>query len=386
MTFPMHHNRMVASWVYRVNTCTKGKELNLLDAERIFTALERSDQLDLAEVSSPAGHLGKEYLMPLLRIRPKFLKDVSSLDPSIIILGEKVSAPIGISPTSLQKLAHVEGECATAKAAEAMGVVYTLSTRATCTIEEIAAAAPNAVKWFQLYINKNQDIAKQLVQRAEKAGFKAIIVTVDVPTLGLRFSDTRNKIAWSEHLKSLNVDDGNYREFFDNVPKIGMHKVLEESANNTLTWTDIKWLQSLTKLPILLKGILTAEDALKAAEIGVAGVIVSNHGGRQLDSVPASIEALPEIVKAVGDKLEVYVDGGFREGTDVFKALALGAKMVFLGRPFVWGLTYDGERGVKKALEILLNEFQNVLSLTGCRSVSDITRDMVIHENYYSHL
>ncbi|KAF2880613.1 hypothetical protein ILUMI_25553 [Ignelater luminosus] len=320
------------------------------------------------------------------RIRPKFLKDVSRRNMSTVVLGAKVSMPIGIAPTAMQRMAHPEGECANAKAAQSMGTIFTLSTIATSSIEEVADAAPLAIKWFQLYIYNDREVTRSLVKRAEKAGFRALVLTVDAPIFGLRLADIRNNFTLPPHLKLANFVGHKATDVCTAEKGSGISEYVNKLFDATLEWKDIKWLQSITTLPIVLKGILTAEDAIKGAELGIAGILVSNHGGRQVDGVPAPIEALPEIVKAVGDKVEIYVDGGFREGTDVFKALALGAKMVFLGRPAIWGLAYAGEDGVKKVLNLLKNELDHTLALTGCTSPEDITSDMVVHEQYYAHL
>ncbi|KAK4879617.1 hypothetical protein RN001_007763 [Aquatica leii] len=320
------------------------------------------------------------------RIRPRMMRNVTDRDLSITVMGEKVAMPIGIAPTAMQKMAHPEGEAATAMAAQEKGVIYILSTIATTSIEEIATVAPNAIKWFQLYVYKDRGITKQLIQRAEKAGFKALVLTVDAPVFGLRLSDVRNKFTLPSHLKFANFEGTVNVEINEDVTGSGINKYVSNAFDTSLTWDDLKWLRSITKLPILLKGILTAEDAIKAADLGVVGIIVSNHGARQVDSVPASIEVLPEIVKAVGDRMEVFIDGGFREGIDVFKALALGAKMVFVGRPVLWGLSYDGQRGVKKVFDMLENEFDNTMTLTGCATVKDIIPDMVVHKSYYSRM
>ncbi|GJQ67426.1 hypothetical protein Trydic_g8287 [Trypoxylus dichotomus] len=321
-----------------------------------------------------------------LRIKPRFLTDVSKRNLSTTVLGYKISMPIGVSPTAMQRMAHPEGECANARAAEASGTIFILSTIATSSIEEIAEAAPNCLKWFQLYIYVDREVTKNLVRRAEKAGFKALALTIDTPFFGLRLADVRNKFSLPPHLRFANFAGEKSTKINIKVEGSGLNNYVEKLFDASLTWDDVKWLQSITSLPIILKGILTKEDAQIAASMGVAGILVSNHGARQVDGVPASIEALPEIVAAVGDKLEIYLDGGITDGTDVLKALALGAKMVFVGRPALWGLAYGGEAGVKKVLDILKKEFDFALALTGCRTPRDITRSMVVHESYYSKI
>ncbi|XP_030767950.1 hydroxyacid oxidase 1 [Sitophilus oryzae] len=321
------------------------------------------------------------------KLRPRCLRDVSKRDLSTTVMGQKVSIPVGISPTAMQRMAHPEGECANVRAAQAMGTVFILSTIATSSVEEVAEAAPQCTKWFQLYIYKDRELTKSLVRRVEKAGFKALALTVDTPIFGLRLADMRNKFQLPSHLKLANFI-GSKASVTNEKGKLTGSAIndLGSLFDATLDWRDIAWLKSITKLPIVLKGILTAEDAIIAADVGIAGILVSNHGARQVDGTSSTIEALDEISKAVGDRVEIYLDGGVTDGTDIFKALALGAKMVFVGRPALWGLAYGGEEGVKKVLGILKTEFDYTLALTGCASIGDIKRNMVVHESYYSRL
>ncbi|KAF7269085.1 hypothetical protein GWI33_017842 [Rhynchophorus ferrugineus] len=321
------------------------------------------------------------------KIRPRCLRDVLKRDMSTTVLGKKVSMPIGVSPTAMQRMAHPEGECANARAAQSMGTVFILSTIATSSIEEIAETAPNLTKWFQLYIYKDRELTKSLVRRAEQAGYEALALTVDTPMFGLRLADMRNKFQLPPHLRLANFIG--YKATVTNEEGKLTGSAMNDLGNlfdASLDWGDISWLKSITRLPIILKGILTVEDALLAAKVGVAGILVSNHGARQVDGTPASVEALAEIAPAVGDKLELYLDGGVSDGTDVFKALALGARMVFMGRPSLWGLAYDGENGVRKILNIVKTELDYAMALTGCATIEDIKRDMVVHESHYSKL
>ncbi|KAK0179654.1 hypothetical protein PV327_005388 [Microctonus hyperodae] len=273
------------------------------------------------------------------------------------------------------------------KAAEAVGTIFIQSTISTCSVEEIAKAAPNAIKWFQLYVYYDRDITLDLIKRIEHAGFKAIVLTVDTPIFGVRRADVRNKFVLPSHLKLANFN-GNLSTKINNAKAgSGLNEYVTNLFDDSLSWQDIDWLISITQLPIIVKGILTAEDALLAADKGVKAIIVSNHGARQIDGTPATIDVLPEIVKVVGGRVEIYLDGGIRQGTDVFKALALGAKMVFIGRPMIWGLAQGGEKGAKAVLELMKKDIDQTFALTGCRSVADITRNMVVHESYYySHL
>ncbi|XP_029671928.1 peroxisomal (S)-2-hydroxy-acid oxidase GLO5 isoform X2 [Formica exsecta] len=339
------------------------------------------------------GGAGEEYSLKWnreafknYRIRPRFLRDVSKRDISTTVLGHKVSMPLGVAPTAMQRMAHPDGECANARAAQTAGTIFILSTISTSSIEEVAKAAPDGIKWFQLYIYIDRNVTLNLIRRAERAGFKALVLTIDAPFFGDRRADIKNKFALPSHLRFANFEDELSQRI--NTAKTGssLNEYVTALFDASLSWDDVKWLKRTTTLPIILKGILTAEDARLAVENGVDGIIVSNHGARQIDSVPATIEALPEISKAVGDQVEVYMDGGVTQGIDVLKALALGAKMVFFGRPMLWGLTYNGEKGASAILELMKREIDLAFALTGCASLKDITRDMVIHASYYSCL
>ncbi|CAH2229897.1 hydroxyacid oxidase 1-like [Pararge aegeria] len=322
-----------------------------------------------------------------LRIRPKCLVGLKNCDLSTTVLGEKVTMPLGISPTAMQRMAHPDGETANVKAAEAQGVIYTLSTIATSSIEEVADAAPNAVKWFQLYIYNDREVTRKLVMRAEQAGFKALALTVDTPLFGIRRADIRNKFTLPSHLRLANFDGHMSTKIHNAGNGSGLSHYVEGLFDKTLSWDDIKWLKSITKLPIVAKGILRGDDAVKAVEAGCSGILVSNHGARQLDGVPSTIEVLPEIVDAVKDyNVEVYLDGGVTTGTDVYKALVLGAKMVFVGRPALWGLAVGGQDGVQRMLSIFRNELEYTFQIAGTPTVADITTDMVRHESAYSRL
>nr|CAD7262176.1 unnamed protein product [Timema shepardi] len=341
-----------------------------------------------------------------LLIRPRCLRDVSQCDASTTVLGNKVAMPVGVSPTAMQRMAHPDGECANAKGYQlnnknlpvsvvegSKGVTLVLDRPAddgetgfkipllvrwvpylfsallsTSSIEEVAAAAPNTIKWFQLYIYKDRDVTRQLVERAERANFKALVLTVDASLFGIRRSDVRNKFTLPPHLTLANFTNEKATDVNKSEKGSGINEYVASLFDSKITWEDVKWLKRITKLPIVLKGILTAEDAVIGADLGVAAILVSNHGARQVDTTPASIEALPEIVRAVEGRVEVYLDGGVRGGTDVFKALALGARMVFMGRPPLWGLVHSGQEGVKDVLAIVKWEFDTTLALTGSYS------------------
>uniref|UniRef100_A0ABM5GNF5 2-Hydroxyacid oxidase 1 isoform X1 n=2 Tax=Pogona vitticeps TaxID=103695 RepID=A0ABM5GNF5_9SAUR len=302
-----------------------------------------------------------------LKLYPRMLRNVSVLDLSTSVLGQRVSMPICVAATAMQCMAHADGEIATARACRSMGTGMMLSSWATSSIEEVAVAAPEGTRWLQLYIYKDREVTKSLVQRAEKAGYKGIFVTVDTPFLGKRFDDIRNRFQLPPHLrmKNFETNDLAFSSEKGYGEDSGLSVYVAEAIDPSINWEDLDWLRGLTSLPIVAKGILRGDDAKEAVKRGVNGILVSNHGARQLDGVPATIEVLPEIVEAVEGKVEVFLDGGVRKGTDVLKALAFGARAVFIGRPVIWGLAYQGEEGVKEVLQILKEEFQLAMALSG---------------------
>ncbi|KAH8418686.1 hypothetical protein KR222_010619 [Zaprionus bogoriensis] len=318
-----------------------------------------------------------------LRLRPRCLRDVSQLDTSCEVLAQHLEWPLGIAPVAMQKMAHADGEIATARAAGLVGSVFILSTLSTTSIEDLAAHAPDTCKWFQLYIHKDRGLTEQLVHRAEQSGFKALVLTIDAPVFGQRRADVRNRFSLPDHLRLANLDDERAKGVVSALGGSGLNEYVISQFDPSNTWQDVKWLRGKTRLPIVVKGVLTSEDAELAREYGCEGIIVSNHGGRQLDTTPASIEALPEVVNAVGNDLSVMIDGGIMQGSDMFKALALGAKMVFIGRPAIWGLACDGQRGVEQLLRILKEDFETTMALAGCRAIADIQASMVQHESTY---
>ncbi|XP_012484780.1 glycolate oxidase [Gossypium raimondii] len=308
--------------------------------------------------------------------RPRILIDVSKIDMMTTILGFRISMPIMVAPTGMQKMAHPEGECATARAASDAGTIMTLSSYANSSVEEVASTG-SGIRFFQLYVHKDRNLVAQLVRRAERAGFKAIALTADTPRLGRREADIKNRFTLPPYLTLKNfegLDLGKIVKTDDS----GLASYGANQIDQSLSWKDVKWLQTITSLPILVKGVLTAEDTKLAIEAGAAGIIVSNHGARQLDYVPATIMALEEVVKAAQGKVPVFLDGGVRRGTDVFKALALGASGIFIGRPVVFALAVDGEAGVRKVLQMLHDELELTMALSGCRSLKEITRNHVV--------
>ncbi|XP_053202182.1 2-Hydroxyacid oxidase 1-like isoform X1 [Panonychus citri] len=322
-----------------------------------------------------------------LRIRPRFFnKDVSQIDMRTKVQGQQIAFPIGVSPTAMQRMANPIGEIGTARACREMNTVYTMSTLATWSVEDVAREAPGGLKWLQLYIYKDREVSLRLVRRAEAAGFKALVVTVDLPIMGQRYDDMRNKFVLPEHYKLANFSD-ELAAMEKDHQGFGFQNYVTDAFDATLTWKDVEWFKNQTRLPLIVKGILTAEDAILAVDHGASGIVVSNHGARQLDTVPTSIEVLPEIVRAVGHKVEIYLDGGIRSGTDVLKALALGAKMVFIGRPAIWGLACGGESGVIKVLQIIKQELKVAMALSGCPTLEDITPSLICRSNsFWSNL
>ena len=272
-------------------------------------------------------------------------------------------------------------------------MLMVLSTASTTSLEDVATAqTPAGNLWFQLYVFKDRNLSASLVKRAERAGFKALVVTVDTPIVGHRLIDMKNKFTLPSNLKLANFEGSKQENMADmEVPSdfnaSRLHYYIGKNLDQALVWDDIAWLQSVTSLPIFVKGILTGEDSERAILHGASGIIVSNHGGRQLDSVPSTIMALPGVVKSVKGRVPVIVDGGIRRGTDVFKALALGANMVLIGRPVVYGLTVGGEKGLNHVVDILDTELQRTMALAGCPTLKTINRSLVRHrQEFISHL
>ena len=279
------------------------------------------------------------------------LVDVSQTTAATSVLGTEVSFPVLVAPMAFQGLAHPDGERATARGAAAAETIMCLSTLSTVGLEEVAEAALDGKRWFQLYWGPDRTKVQDLLARAETAGYRAIVVTVDLPEVGRRERDLRTGFETPASLSDVTDD--------------------------SLTWRDLEWLRAQTTLPVLVKGILTGEDAVLATEAGVEGIVVSNHGGRQLDGVAASLDALPEVVEAVGERTVVLMDGGVRRGTDVVKALALGAQAVLVGRAALYGLAVDGAGGVERVLTMLRDEVELALALCGCASPADVARSHV---------
>jgi 4-hydroxymandelate oxidase len=299
-----------------------------------------------------------------LKLRPRVLQDVARVDTRVSLLGRELSFPILLAPTAYHRALHPEGELATAKGAGSAGATWVVSTATTTTLEEIGRAA-TAPLWFQLYVQPDRGVTQELVQRAEGNGCQALCLTVDTPVQGARDRQTRARFALPAGVTA------------PYMTQLRSRTVSDTRRGFAVTWKDVEWLRSVARVPLLLKGILTAEDADRAIAAGVQGIIVSNHGARNLDTLPATIEALPEVVDRVGGRVPILVDGGVRRGTDVLKAVALGATAVLIGRPYCYGLSVGGAAGVQRVVEILRAELEMALQLTGRRSLGELDRSAV---------
>lgn len=341
--------------------------LNVADFER-----EAERRLDPGALGYFVGGAGDEATLrdnvaafARRRLRPRVLVDVGGVTTETTVLGRSVSMPLLVAPTAFQRLAHPDGELATARAAAQAGTIMCQSTLSSIRPAEVAAAVPGARLWFQLYWSTDRGFTGDLVGEVVESGFEAIVLTVDFPRAGRRERDLRAAFAPPDDLPAPNVPRPPEREAF--------HVDLGAIVDATLTWRDLEWLRGRSPLPLVVKGILTAEDALLAVEHGADAIVVSNHGGRQLDGVSATLDALPEVVGAAGDRAEVLLDGGIRRGGDVLKALGLGARATLAGRAVVWGLAVGGQEGVERVLGLLREEIALALTLLGCPTPADVT-------------
>jgi 4-hydroxymandelate oxidase len=311
-----------------------------------------------------------------LALRYRVLVDVSRRDLSVALLGIRSPAPLVIAPMAFQRLAHPDGELAMARAAGGLGLPMTVSTFSTETLEAVRAAS-GAPLWFQLYVHQDRGITRGLVERAAAAGYAALVLTVDVPEIGRRERDERNGFRLSPALRVANFLPGASDPLQQEDAGSGLASFVTGMRDASLSWRDLEWLAGIAPLPLLIKGVVRADDARRAVEHGAAGVVVSNHGGRQLDTAVASLRALPAVAEAVGGSVLVMVDGGIRRGTDVLKALALGAHAVMVGRPLLWGLALEGEAGARRVLQLLWNELDLAMALAGAPTLADITADLL---------
>lgn len=331
-----------------------------------------------------------------IKLRQRVLVDMTDRTLETTMIGQKVSMPVALAPTGLTGMQHADGEILAAQAAEEFGVPFTLSTMSICSIEDVAAATTKPF-WFQLYVMRDRDFVMSLIDRAKEAGCSALVLTLDLQILGQRHKDLRNGLSappkfTPKHIYQMATRPswclgmlGTKRRTFGNI--VGHAKGVgdlsslaswtNEQFDPRLSWKDVAWIKERWGGKLILKGILDKEDAAMAAETGADAIIVSNHGGRQLDGAPSSIAALPGIVDAVGDKIEIHLDGGIRSGQDVLKALCLGAQGTFIGRPFLYGLGALGKPGVTKALEIIRNELDITMALCGKRDIKDAGPDLL---------
>lgn len=310
-----------------------------------------------------------------LMLRPRVLQDLAGGHTQLSLFGQSFLHPIVLAPVAFQALVHSEAEMATALGASAMQAGMVVSTQATTLLEDIAGAATGPL-WFQLYIQPDRDFTRDLVLRAERAGYQALVVTVDAPVNGLRNREQRSGFAFPAGIEAVNLRG--MRGLPPQRGQAGSQILLgSDLLNAAPTWQDLAWLKSLTRLPVLVKGITTAEDAARAVAEGMDGIIVSNHGGRTLDGLPATLDVLPEVVAAVDGRVPVLMDGGIRRGGDVFKALALGAKAVLVGRPYIYGLAAAGATGVSHVLYLLRAELEVTMALAGCRDLAAISPQAV---------
>lgn len=295
-----------------------------------------------------------------LRLRPRVLRDVASLDTTVTLLGRKLPFPILLAPTAYHRAIHAEGELATAKGAGAAGATWVVSTATTTSLEDIARVATSPL-WFQLYVQPDKGVTQDLVQRAERAGCQALCLTVDTPVQGARNRQTRAKFALPNGVTAPYMTQLN-----------SGRAITDTQRGVVMTWKDVEWLRSIAHVPVLLKGILNPDDAERAVDAGASGILVSNHGARILDTAPATIDALPAVAKRVRGRIPVLVDGGIRRGTDIVKAIALGATATLIGRPYCYGLAIGGATGVQRVIEILRGELEMAMKLMGCRTLQEV--------------
>lgn len=372
------------------------QELEAILNLREFEALA-AEQMDQAAFDYIYGGAGDELTLAYneaafarYRLRPRVLVDVSEVDTAAHYLGQPVRLPVGIAPMAFQQFAHPDAEIASARAAARAGALFCLSTMSSRSLEDVAAAADDAgdgPRWFQLYVHRDRGVSAELVARAQAAGYGAIVVTVDLPVAGMRERDLRNALGYPQVFGNFGprAAAGDAAAAPGDAPAAGaaageegpLAAVVGAFNDASFGWADLAWLRGLSGLPLVIKGILTAEDAALAVGHGASGVVVSNHGGRQLDRAPASIDVLEELVEAVGGKAEVYLDGGVRRGIDVLTALALGATGVFIGRPFAYALAVGGEAGVSRALELIGAELKADMALLGVTGQADLRKEHV---------
>ncbi|WP_234336443.1 alpha-hydroxy acid oxidase [Streptomyces sp. NRRL S-920] len=345
--------------------------LCLADVEHAAAAVLPADVRDFISGGSGAETTldANRAALDRVFVIPRVLRDVSRCTTETTLLGRPARMPVAVAPVAYQRLVHPEGELAAVRAAHAAGVPFTASSLTSVPVERLTATG--AAVWFQLYWLRASGHAFDLVARAEEAGVEAIVLTVDVPWMGRRLRDMRHRFALPDHVRAAHLAAGpSAAHRAPAGPSSALAAHTDAAFSASLTWASVAALRERTRLPLVLKGVLAPEDAVRAAECGVDAVVVSNHGGRQLDGAVPSVDALPGIVAALGGRCEVLLDSGVRSGTDILRALALGARGVLVGRPPVWGLAMGGEAGARRVLELLGDEFRDALGLAGCADVS----------------
>ncbi len=313
-----------------------------------------------------------------LQLLPRMLRGVANRSLDTTVLGTRVSFPVLVPPMGFHGLCHLDAEAATARATTAADTIFCASTVSNCSLEAIAEASGPGTRWFQLYVYRDRSITRALVERVAAAGYSALCLTVDTPLAGQRERDRRNSLRMPAHLELGNFPQSHTSQHHHGSGEgSSLAQYIAAQWDPSLTWADVEWLRSIAPIPLIVKGVLAPQDAVLAVEHGASAVMVSNHGGRQLDSVPAPITMLRAVVEAVDGRAEVLLDGGVRRGTDVLKALALGARAVAVGRPVLWGLTLGGEPGVRAVLEHIRGEVDLAMALSGCATIADVTRDLI---------
>jgi len=353
--------------------------LNVLDYEKASQSLLEPQAYDYYQSGAMSEHTLIDNITAYQRIKflPRVLKDVSSINTSIKLAGRVLRLPLIISPTAFLGMAHPDGELAVAKAANNSNTIMVCSTMSNTPIEEITSVT-NAAVWFQLYVYKDKQATLALIERAKNAGCEALVITVDAPFLGQRERDVKNQFQLPSHLKMSNLHALKNSHLPDKEGHSGLAHYFESLIDKSLTWRDIGWIKEHANMPVYLKGILHPQDAKLAIEYGVDGIFVSNHGGRQLDGSIASIDALPGIIKSVNQQIPVILDGGIRRGSDILKALALGAQCAGIGRPVIWGLSHSGQQGVEDIFNIFQSELELTMALAGCSDVSSINSNIIV--------
>ena len=350
--------------------------VNVSDLRELARAHLPGPTFDYIDTGSGDQYALRENVAALqaIKVLPPLLKGVRKTDLSVTVLGRKISLPIMLAPVAAQRMYHPEGGRAAARAAEAMGTIYAMSGSVGNSVEEIAQSSKGP-KWFQLYVPRDRKVTRQLVERVNQAGFEAIVLTVDLGEW--KDADRRNKFTLPREMLIKHLRDIGFQQITNAMSNEEVQAFNAQAWDLSLSWDFFAWLRKQTRLPILIKGVLRADDARRAVDLGLDGIVVSNHGGRRLDGMPATIDVLPEIVDVVGKRAEVYMDSGIRRGTDILKALALGARAVFVGRPYAWGLAAGGEAGVRKVLELLRDELSNAMITTGCATVNDVDASLL---------